>query len=69
MDTGHINYDITCRRCGNIVTLSIRDKDLTDWRSGKYAQDAFPYLSPSQRELIISQTCGSCWTAIFGDDE
>jgi hypothetical protein len=47
----------------------VEAQDFMDWRNGKLAQDAFDYLSPDEREIIISGVCSSCWDATFGVDE
>lgn len=33
---------------------------------GKLAQEAFPYLAPDEREMIISGTHPECWEKLFG---
>jgi hypothetical protein len=39
------------------------------WHSREIlVQDAFPHLSASQRELIMSGTCPECWVGMFGYD-
>ena len=35
----------------------------------KYIQDALAYLSSSERELFISQTCNTCWNLLYPDAE
>lgn len=56
---------IVCRFCGKQYDLKVRLKDVTDWRGGKYIQEAFPYLSAAERELLISKTCNSCFDKMF----
>jgi hypothetical protein len=36
---------------------------------GALVQDAFPFLSPDEREMLISGTHPECWTAMFGDED
>lgn len=31
-------------------------------------EDAFPHLTASERELLISQTCDDCWNRMFRDE-
>ena len=57
----------TCRQCKVSVELLVNITDMTDWKLGKYIQDAMPYLSADERELCISQTCGVCWDEMFSD--
>ncbi len=35
----------------------------------RFIQNAFPELTPDQREQIISGTHPKCWAKMFGDDE
>ncbi len=59
----------TCPFCGDKNTVMIEAKDFVDWRNGKLIQDAFPYLSADDREVIMSGICPTCWDATFGADE
>jgi len=34
-----------------------------------FIQDIFPNFSIGDRELIISNTCNTCWQELFGSDE
>jgi len=36
---------------------------------GELAQNAFPYLSATEREQLISHICPKCQDSIFGSDE
>lgn len=35
------------------------------WKNGKHIQQAFPELSPDQREAMLTGTCPACWRKIF----
>ena len=59
----------TCRSCNESISLMVNGQDVVDWQGGKYIQDAMPYLSADERELLISQTCGVCWDEMFADPE
>ena len=43
--------------------------DLQSWSSGIPIQKALPYLSPSEREFIISGTSEDEWEAMFSEEE
>ena len=58
-----------CPFCGLIHEVAVNEMDYLDWQDGKLAQDAFPYLSASDREMLISGICSSCWDGMFGTDE
>ena len=56
----------TCRLCGKLVEMLVNPKDLSDWKSEKkYIQDAMPYLSAGEREILISKTCDECFDKMF----
>ena len=61
--------EVTCLLCLKVKTVVVRPDDYDAWKRGKYAQDAFPYLTDDQRELLISATCGPCFDEMFPEDE
>ena len=54
-----------CRVCGAPATLKVGGEDYARWQWGQVAQDAFPYLTPAEREWFISETCESCWDKMW----
>lgn len=57
---------IQCRNCGTSYSIMYNREDMIDWLSGKgFVQDLMPYLSDSERELLISRICGPCFDKIF----
>ena len=60
--------DAKCRTCGEEVRLIVDLEDLFLWRNGALVQRAFPYLSPGDRELLVSGKCGACFDRLFTDD-
>lgn len=63
------NLKITkkCIECGKEFTLEVNQNDYDDWKSGKLAQMAFPYLKAGERELLISGLCEDCFNKLFED--
>ncbi len=60
------SHNITCVSCGLDYNIMAERADLEAWLSGEqYIQDALHYLTPSERELLISQTCDTCWKALY----
>jgi hypothetical protein len=61
--------DVACRcpECRDINFVRVEKGDYFDWKRGKYAQNAFPYLNAAQREMLMTGICGACWDLIFGD--
>jgi hypothetical protein len=60
---------VTCRRtcpmCKKEQELEVRYAEYQAWRNGALVQHAFKSLSPSEREVLISGTCSSCWDEMF----
>lgn len=51
------------------VAPEVKANDLADYLAmRKYARDAFPYLSPEDREFIISGTSPEGWKRLFALD-
>lgn len=63
-----IMISVPCRRCGKTHHIRVDIDDLQAWQSGeKLVQDAFPYLSAEDRELLLTRFCPKCWDEMFGD--
>jgi hypothetical protein len=60
---------IMCNRCHRRFTVEVDSEDLKRWEKGTFIQNAMPYLSPAERELLISQTCNDCWQEMFPPEE
>jgi hypothetical protein len=60
----------TCPLCGKEHIIFVNLGDYLDWINGDaLTQDAFPYLSADEREMLISGICPRCWAASFSDGE
>lgn len=57
-----------CKLCGETNFVTVYQQDLEDYKQGKSVLEAFPYLTPDERELIISGTCKTCWDKEFGEE-
>ena len=64
---------VRCIICKTEHTILVNREDWDMYNSPNrpYIQDIFPYLSPAERELLMSGICEECWTRVFGgeDDE
>lgn len=67
---------VQCRMCRKTHSLmvGIEDYFMFEMPNRPHIQDIFPYLTPAERELLISGTCGECWEKMFShlkdeDDE
>lgn len=58
--------DAFCEHCGKDYIISFNYDDMMDWWRGSLPiQDALPYLTAGERELLISGTCGPCFDIMF----
>lgn len=55
-----------CPFCGEAHEVYVNEADYLDWQDGELAQNAFPYLSADERELLISGICSTCWSSLWG---
>jgi hypothetical protein len=60
---------IPCVECKQIHKLTVKEQDYREWEKGKHAQDAFPYLSAGDREMLLSQVCPTCFDEMFKEPE
>lgn len=54
-----------CPFCGKYQEVEVKLEDYYKWIEGELAQKAFPYLTPAEREIIISGICEECWDKMF----
>jgi len=54
-----------CLDCKKIVTLKVSYPDFKAWKNGTSIQDAFPYLTANEREILVSGICGECFDKLF----
>jgi len=58
--------DVHCKYCGVVYQIIADREDIVKWLAGEgYIQDILDYLSPAERELLISGTCDNCWKQFF----
>lgn len=60
---------IQCSSCGQLVNVNAKLSEIIKWKGGMKIQDAMPTLTPGEREMLISQTCPTCWDNYFAIDE
>ena len=65
-----VNLKVQCRMCGMTIIIPVREEDYQKFISPDrpHIQDIFPYLTPAERELLISRTCEPCWNKMFPDE-
>ena len=59
----------TCNRCKGQVEMQVQAEDYEAWENGELIQNAMPYLTPDEREVLISGTCGPCFDRMFGGED
>ena len=70
MKNKFVLLEATCIHCHRTFKFSVDATKYEQWRDGKLLiQDAFPELTPGERELLLSSICGECFDIVFGDDE
>jgi hypothetical protein len=71
VSTKIVSHSVVCNNCRKEYNIMADRQDMEAWLSGdKYIQDALSYLSAAERELLISATCNTCWSKMYGlDDE
>jgi hypothetical protein len=57
-----------CSKCDTEVLISVEYDDYEAWRNGELIQNAMPYLTADQREILISSICGDCFDLMFPED-
>ena len=60
---------VACKFCDHAQEIRFVRADYERWRAGSLIQNAMPYLTPSEREMMITQTCNSCWENMFDVSE
>jgi hypothetical protein len=53
----------------NAHYMDVKMVDLAAYEDGALIQDAFPYLTSGQRELILTGINDEMWGDMFGDEE
>lgn len=68
-----INIEIPCRWCTVKLTIEVTEEAWNEYKTGgiqgKHVQEIFPTLPADRREMLISQTCPTCWTNMFSTEE
>ena len=58
-----------CCFCGKKHSVRVNETDYLKYEGGALVQNAFPYLTATEREQIVSGMCPTCQKNIFGDDD
>ena len=65
-----IGINRVCPFCGCLTVLNVSKIGFDKWKNGELVQKAFPTMSATDREILISGICSECQIGVFGlDDE
>ena len=69
-ENGH-EYVFTgpCVVTGKPYTVKVKGEDLYRYRNGAYIQNAFQYLSPDDREFLMTGISPEGWKETFREEE
>ena len=69
MTNRNLTITTTCPFCGKENYVEVDFDDFMNWTENNVLiQDAFPYLSADERELIKTGICSKCWDDMFGNE-
>jgi hypothetical protein len=61
-----VTLTIMCPFCETEHEVVVYEEQLAEYWGGELAQVAFPQLTPTEREQIISHLCPQCQSKVFG---
>lgn len=64
-----LELEVTQDQYDRYIAVSRRDRTRSLRSMRSLIQKAFPHLTASQRESLITGYCNPCWNDSFGDDE
>lgn len=65
-----VTLHVACKICGVFHRLVVSKAARKAHREGALVQEAFPQVSPGERELFfVSRICPTCWDSLMGPEE
>lgn len=61
-----VTLAMVCPFCGTEHYVNVPEARYDRWMKGALVQDAFPMLSATEREQLISHLCPACQAEVFG---
>ena len=61
-----LNIGRRCPFCGAVTIVTVDEDGLNAYNEGALVQKAFPDMSATEREVLISGICPKCQDDIFG---
>lgn len=65
----NMTHFVGCKKCLKLHEIKVNEGDFYRWLAGSLIQNAMPYLTPDERELLITGICGKCFDEIFPEEE
>lgn len=69
---GRVRLRRRCNMCGKYQVLEMGLVELAQGlnakKVGKHVQEAFPWLTPSEREMFLTGICDDCWGVLFREE-
>jgi hypothetical protein len=69
LTNGNTIISICCTDCEQLKEFTVRTEHYAAWISGTVIQAAMPEIPEDERELLISGMCGTCFDALFSDED
>jgi hypothetical protein len=54
----------TCPRCRKMTLVEVNANQYMAWKDGELIQKAMPSLSTSEREMLMTGYCSTCWDIV-----
>lgn len=67
-DLHHFTHNNTCMHCKETNNILVTAQDFHRWKNFELIQNVFHWLTPEQRELIVSGLHSKCWNEMFSED-
>lgn len=66
-----MTFEGRCPFCGKKVEVEVEESQYIAWLNGALVQDAFPTMSATNREILLTGMCPKCQDIIFssGDED
>jgi hypothetical protein len=58
-----------CFVCGKFSVINVDSEAIKQYVGGAFVQDAFPFATADERELLMTGIHPSCWETITGGEE
>ena len=60
-----MEINVNCVECGESHNITVDRMDYFHFQQGELPQHAFPYLSSTDQQLLVSKICGECFEEMF----